>query len=128
MWARYVFAVTFALEPDPSVSVEPRHFETSMRRPADEPSEPGWRFFRDNLWRGELADADHFQRITADALGVPVRTVEYRAFETDETYLTALRDAIAADLPAFRDESVDAVLNKYFGSSLEVRGDSPERS
>ncbi|MFB6133294.1 MAG: LWR-salt protein [Halanaeroarchaeum sp.] len=121
MWARYVFAVTFRLEPGTGVSVEPSTFETRLFHEAAEPGEDGWRFFRDNLWRGEIADEDHFRSLVEAALGVTVLSVDYRAFETDEAYLSALRDAIAADLPSFRDESVDAVLNKYLGSSVEVR-------
>ncbi|AKH98318.1 LWR-salt protein [Halanaeroarchaeum sulfurireducens] len=121
MWARYVFAVTFRLEPTSGVSLEPDTFETRMMREADEPGEPGWRFFRDNLWRGAIADRDYFRDLTRDALGVTVLSVDYRAFETDEEYLAELRDAIASDLSAFNAESVDAVLNKYLGSTIEVR-------
>lgn len=121
MWARYVFTVTFRLEPDPQVSLERDTFETRMFHEAVEPGEPGWRFFRDNLWRGEVADDDHFRSLVEDALGVTVLAAEYRAFETDEEHLEALREAIAADLPAFKDDSVDAVLNKYLASSIEVR-------
>lgn len=121
MWARYAFSVEFRLETPPDVSIEPATFETRLYRAATDPGEPGWRFFRDNLWRGELADRDHFRNLSEDALDVTVLSVDYRAFETDEEYLGALREAIEADLPAFRDESVDAVLNKYFGSSIEVR-------
>ena len=121
MWGRYVFAVVFRLEPQRSVSLSPNEFETRMYRDADDPGEPGWRFFRDNLWRGSLGDPDHFRSLTEDALGVPVLSVEYRAFETDEEYLEALREAIADDLEAFKDDAVDGVLNKYFGSSIEVQ-------
>lgn len=121
MWARYRFAVTFRLEPARDVSVDPDTFETSLSRAADEPGEPGWRFFRDNLWRGELADPEHFSALTAEALGVTVLSVEYRAFETDEEYRRALGDAIEDDLASFKDDSVDGVLNKYFGSTVEVR-------
>ncbi|MFB6125517.1 MAG: LWR-salt protein [Halanaeroarchaeum sp.] len=121
MDARYVFAVTFRLSPTADVSLEPSAFETRLSRPADDPGETGWRFFRDNLWRGDLADRDHFRSLTEDALGVTVLDVEYRAFVTDQEYLAALRDAVADDLEAFKDDSVAAVLSKYFGSSIEVR-------
>ena len=121
MWGRYVFAVVFRLEPERAVSLSPNEFETRMYRDADDPGEPGWRFFRDNLWRGSLEAADHFRSLTEDALDVTVLSVEYRAFETDEEYLESLREAITADLEAFKDDAVDAVLNKYFGSSIEVR-------
>ena len=121
MWARYAFAVTVRLDPTRDVSLEPNTFETRMYREAEDPGDPGWRFFRDNLWRGDLADADHFRTLTEEALGVTVLAVEYRAFETDESYRDALRAAIADDLAAFNADTVDAVLNKYFGSSIEVR-------
>jgi hypothetical protein len=121
MEARYAFAVTFRLEPTRDVSVDPDAFETRMYREADDPGDPGWRFFRDNLWRGDLADADHFRTLTEEALGVTVLSVEYRAFETDEASLERLRTAIGDDLAAFKADTVDAVLNKYFGSSIEVR-------
>ncbi|MFW5937613.1 MAG: LWR-salt protein [Halanaeroarchaeum sp.] len=121
MWARYVFAVAFRLDPSGGVSLSPNEFETRLYREADEPGEPGWRFFRDNLWRGDVGDADHFRSLTEAALDVTVLSVEYRAFETDEEYLEALREAIADDLAAFKADSVDAVFNKYFGSSIEVQ-------
>jgi hypothetical protein len=132
MDARYVFRVRFRLEPTVEVRVEPAEFETRMYRPADdpgsehgsapadEPRQDGWLFFRDNLWRGDLADETHFRDLAADALGVPVTSVTYVAFETDEEYLDALREAIRADLGEFKAESVSEVVNKYLGSSLEV--------
>ncbi|WP_435099449.1 LWR-salt protein [Halarchaeum sp. P4] len=122
MEGRYVFAVRFRLEPAArDVSLEPNSFETRLYRDADEPGEEGWRFFRDNLWRGELADDAHFRDLTAEALDVTVLSVEYRSFEVDEEYRTAFREAIADDLEAFRADTVDEVVNKYLGSSLEVQ-------
>ncbi|MFC4550863.1 MULTISPECIES: LWR-salt protein [Halorussus] len=121
MDARYVFAVRFRLEPAAEgVSVDPAEFETRLYREADPPGEDGWRFFRDNLWRGEVNDKRHFRELTEEALGVAVTGVEYRALETDEEYLEALKDEIAADLESFKADSVSEVLNKYLGSSLEV--------
>jgi hypothetical protein len=121
MDARYVFAVRFRLEPAAeAVSVEPNEFETRLYREADPPGEDGWLFFRDNLWRGEINDDRHFRRLTEEALGVTVLSVEYRALETDEEYLDGLKEAIAADLGTFKADSVSAVLNKYLGSSVEV--------
>lgn len=121
MDARYVFAVRFRLDPAVGgVSVDPDEFETRLSREADPPGEPGWLFFRDNLWRGEINDERHFRELTEDALGVTVLSVEYRAFETDAEYLTALKDEIRSDLAQFNAESVREVLNKYLGSSLEV--------
>ncbi|MFB6079182.1 MAG: LWR-salt protein [Halarchaeum sp.] len=121
--ARYVFAVRFRVEPSRDVTVDPDEFETRLRREAAPPGDPGWLFFRDNLWRGELADDAHFRTLVADALGVTVLDVDYRAFELTESELAALRDALAADLDAFRAASVDEALNKYFGSSLEVQSE-----
>ncbi|MFB6134748.1 MAG: LWR-salt protein [Halanaeroarchaeum sp.] len=123
MRARYAFAVRFRLEPRQGVSTEPSTFQTRMYRPADEPGEPGWRFFRDTLWRGDAADDEHVRRLTEAALDVPIVSVEYRAFETDETYLERLRRPIAADLPEFKADDVDSVLTKYFGSTIEIRPD-----
>lgn len=121
MEARYVFGVTFRLDPVGAVSIDPATFETRLYRPADPPGEPGWLFFRDNLWRGELADPEHFRGLVADALSVRVTAVEYRALETDEAYREALGAAIEENLAEFNDDSVRSVLNKYLGSSLEVR-------
>ncbi|USZ67458.1 LWR-salt protein [Halorussus salilacus] len=121
MDARYVFAVRFRLDPDArGVGVEPDEFETRLTREADPPGEEGWLFFRDNLWRGEVNDADHFRRLTEEALGVTVVSVEYRAFETDEAYLEALKDEIRDDLGTFNATSVSEVITKYLGSSVEV--------
>jgi hypothetical protein len=120
MDAAYRFAVRFRLAPDRGVAVEPRVFETTVRRSADPPGQPGWRFFRDNLWRGDLNDPERFAGVVEDALSVPVEHVAYRALETDREYWNALRDAIADDLPAFNADSVDEVVSKYLGSSVEV--------
>jgi hypothetical protein len=121
MEARYVFAVRFRLEPDAEgVSVEPNEFDTRLYREADPPGEDGWLFFRNNLWRGEVNDDRHFRQLTEEALGATVLSVEYRALETDEEYLEALKDEIQADLATFKADSVSEVLNKYLGSSLEV--------
>ncbi|MFB6270097.1 MAG: LWR-salt protein [Halobacterium sp.] len=121
MEARYVFAVRFRLDPGYEVCVDPQRFETRMERVADDPGEPGWLFFRDNLWRGEIGDHDHFRELTEDALGVPVESVEYRALETDAEYYDALREEIGAHLDLFKADSTTEVLNKYLGSSVEVQ-------
>jgi len=119
--ARYVFGVRFRLEPDVGgVSVDPMTFETRLERSADPPGEPGWRFFRDNLWRGELSDPDYFRELTGDALGVTVETVDFRELRTDEAYLSALKAEIAADLDAFNAETASEVLSKYLGSAIHV--------
>ena len=120
MTASYVFSVRFRLSPDAAVSVEPETFETTLYRPADPPGEDGWLFFRDNLWRGKVNDQRHARRLAEDALGVDVESVEFRRFETDREHYDALKAAIADDLATFNADNVSEVLNKYFGSSVEV--------
>lgn len=126
MEARYVFGVTVRLRPGANLEVDPATFETRLYRPADPPGEPGWLFFRDNLWRGELADPEHFRELAEDALGVGVAAVDYRALETDEEYLESLESAIEANLEVFNASSVSETVNKYLGSSVEVQS-GPER-
>ena len=121
MDARYVFAVRFRLEPSRGVAVDPAVFETRLLRPADPPGEPGWLFFRDNLWRGDLANPEHFRELATDALGVAVESVEYRAFETDREYREALEAETDANLDSFKADSATEAMHKYLGSSLEVR-------
>lgn len=121
MDARYVFAVRFRLDPTVSgLSLEPQEFETRLSRHADLPGEDGWLFFRDNLWRGDIGDERYFRDLTSDALGVPVTSVDYRAFETDEEYYDALKDEIGENLAGFKADSVSEVISKYLGSSVEV--------
>lgn len=119
--ARYVFAVRFHLAPATSgVSVEPRSFETTLFRRAETPGEDGWRFFRDNLWRGELGDERFMREEATEALGVPVDSVAFRELRTDEAYLDALKAEIATDLAAFSSDTVSEALSKYLGSSIHV--------
>ncbi|MFW6435674.1 MAG: LWR-salt protein [Halovenus sp.] len=119
--ARYVFGVRVRLESnEPGLSVDPSTFETRLYREADPPGEDGWLFFRDNLWRGELGD-ERFMRDEAEStLGVTVESIDFRELRTDETYLAALKEAIAADVELFNADSVTEVLNKYLGSSIHV--------
>jgi hypothetical protein len=91
-----------------------------MFKNAEPPGKEGWLFFRDNLWRGELNSSEHFRELTEEALGVSVERVEYRRFEASEREYEELKDAIAADLDQFNASSVSEVMNKYFGSSIEV--------
>lgn len=119
--AHYVFTVRFRLLPTtPDVSVEPRTFETSLYRKADHPGEPGWLFFRDNLWRGKVGDHEHFRTLTEEALDVPVDSVSFGELRTTPAYLDALKEAIADDLATFNADSVEEVLTKYLGSSIHV--------
>jgi hypothetical protein len=126
MEAAYVVGVAVRLAP-PAAAVDPDRFETTMEIPASEPGAGGWLFFRDRLWRGEIGDEPSFRRLAeerlglADAPGIEVVAADFRELRTDDAYLDALRDAIAADLPRFNAESVDEVLRKYLGSSVHVR-------
>ena len=119
----YVFRVAFRLEPESDVRVRPRSFETTLRRRADAPGDDGWLFFRDNLWRGDVANHDHACALASDALGVPVDDVEFRSLRADREYVDALREAVAADLAPFNAEDVDDALGKYLGSSIDVVDD-----
>lgn len=121
MDARYVFHVRFRIPvSSPGVRLDPDRFETTLYRLADRPSEDGWLFFRDNLWRGAINDEEYLQQLATDALSVPVEAVEYRALETDEEYFDALKAEIASDLDQFNADAVSEVLSKYLGSSIEV--------
>lgn len=127
MDARYRFAVTIRVEPQvDGVSVSPAEFETALYYRAAVPTDAGWRFFRDNLWRGQLNAPEDFRERTADALAVPVTQVEFRVLETDDEYLDALRAAIADNLSDFKAATVDEGLTKYLGSKIRVyEGDAP---
>ena len=134
MNAEYVFRVTFRIEPaSPEVSVDPERFETVLRTRAADPGEDGWLFFRDNLWRGEANDEAYLREQVEEMLagrssggeresgrGLVVERVSFSELVTDEAYLSALREAIAADLEAFRADDTEEVLHKYLGSSVRV--------
>ena len=119
MDAAYVFRVEFRLDA-PSVEVDPDQFETVVRKPAAEPGTEGWRFFEDALWRGEVSDEAHLRRLAEDWLAVPVTSVSFSELRTDEAYLDALREAIAAEREAFDGDSPRAVLHAHLGSSIRV--------
>lgn len=119
--AAYVFRVTVRLDPAESgVWTEPDTFETTVFRAADPPGEPGWLYFRDNLWRGECGDAAHMRAVAEDALGTAVDAVSFRELRTSQAYLDDLRAAVADDLATFNAETVDEALTKYLGSSIHV--------
>jgi hypothetical protein len=118
--ARYVFRVQFGLDTPGGVAAEPDRFDTTVFRRADPPGEPGWLFFRDNCWRGELADGSQFRSIVESELGVPVESVSFSELQTSEAYLDDLKAAIGADLGLFNAESVSETLSKYLGSSIRV--------
>lgn len=124
--ARYVFGIEFRLAPDAAeFSCSPAQFETTLYRRATPPGEPGWRFFRDHLWHGELTDPGYFRTLVGDALGVPVTAVSFRELQTDAVYLERLRDAVAGALDDFRADTVDGALSKYLGSSIRVEPGPP---
>lgn len=119
--AAYVFRVTVRFEPAAEgVWLDPSTFDTTVHRRADPPGEPGWLYFRDNLWRGECGDEDHMRELTEDVLGNPVQNVEFRELRTSQAYLDDLRDAIASELDLFNASNTDEVLSKYLGSSIHV--------
>lgn len=119
--ARYVFRATIRLEPTVAgVTVDPATFETTVYRAADPPGEPGWRFFRDNLWHGELADPSHFRELTAEALDVTVDTVGFAELQTTTDYRDRLRAAVADELGDYNADSATAVLANHLGSSIRV--------
>ncbi len=120
--AAYVFAVTLELTPDdPDLRLDPAVVETTLFKEAAEPGEPGWRFFRDNLWRGAVNDPEYLRASAAERLGIEVRSIEFRELRTDGTYLDELKAAIGEDLDAFAADDVAEVLTKYLGSRIHVR-------
>ncbi|MFB6303769.1 MAG: LWR-salt protein [Haloferacaceae archaeon] len=118
--AAYVFRVRFRPDPD-GVRLDPATFEATLERPADPPGTDGWLFFRDRLWRGEVGDEAAVREWAERRLGVPVVSVSFAELRTDEAYLAALREAVAADLAPFNADDADAALTKYLGSSIHVR-------
>ncbi|WP_410766645.1 LWR-salt protein [Haloferax sp. DFSO60] len=124
--ATYVFRVRFRLDTAPGVRTTPKTFETTVRVPAVRPGEDGWLLFRDALWRGEVNDERHARKLAESWLSVPVDSCSFSEFQTTETELATLREAISDDLDAFNAESVRDVLHKYFGSAIRVEGDKIE--
>jgi len=125
MNASYVFRVRFRLDP-PNATVDPDSFETVLRIPAEPPGADGWLFFQRTLWRGNVADDDHMQRVASDRLGVTVESISFSELATDEPYLAALKTEIERDLDRFNADSVEEVLHQHFGSSIHVRDDEFE--
>ncbi|ELZ03388.1 LWR-salt protein [Natrialba asiatica] len=124
MHGQYVFTVRVRLEPaQPAISLEPGSETTTVtvRRAAPEPGTDGWRFFRDTLWRGEVADEAHVRRLAEDWLDLSVESASFSELRVDTAYFDAMKSAIAADLDAFNAETVSEVLSKYLGSSIRVQ-------
>jgi hypothetical protein len=91
-----------------------------LYRRADPPGEPGWLFFRDNLWRGAVNDEGHLRDLAAETLGCPVDTITFRELRCTPEYFETLKAAIAERLELFRADDAAEVVNKYLGSSVHV--------
>ncbi|MFC7042830.1 LWR-salt protein [Halonotius sp. GCM10025705] len=120
MQANYVFRVTVQLDPS-GAHLDPHRFETVCRLPAATPGTDGWLFFQYNLWRGDIADAEHMQSLLTEKLGVEVVDASFSELETDAAYRAALENEIETDLSRFNADSVDAVVHQHLGSSIHVR-------
>ena len=119
--AEYVFSVRLDISPaDPELRLEPTTVETTLFRTAADPGETGWLFFRDNLWRGEVNDPDHLRESAEDALGLEVRSVEFRELRAEAAYVEALKTEIADSLDLFNADDTAEVLKKYLGSRIHV--------
>ena len=119
--AEYVFSVRVGLSPaDPELRLDPATVETTLFRTAADPGETGWLFFRDNLWRGEVNDPDYLRESAEDALGLEVRSVEFRELRTEAAYVEALKAEIAENLDLFNADDTAEVLKKYLGSRIHV--------
>ncbi|WP_207587037.1 LWR-salt protein [Halomontanus rarus] len=121
MDAHYAFGVRIRLEPEADdVVLESPTVERRCLLEAVRPGTDGWLFFRDTLWRGEVADQDHARRLFTEKLGMNVEAVDFRGLHTDEAYLEALKAEIDDSLETFKADSVTEAISKYFGSSLVV--------
>jgi len=120
MQANYVFRVTIQIDP-PAARLDPDTFETVCRLPAATPGTDGWLFFQQNLWRGDVADADHMRARLTDTLGAEVIEVGFSELETDAAYRAALESEIETDLSRFNADSVEEVLHQHLGSSIHLR-------
>ena len=119
--AEYVFSVRLDLSPaDPELRLDPATVETTLFKTAADPGETGWLFFRDNLWRGEVNDPDYLRESAEDALGLEVRSVEFRELRTEAAYVEALKAEIAENLDLFNADDTAEVLRKYLGSRIHV--------
>ncbi|MEF8808550.1 LWR-salt protein [Natronomonas sp.] len=120
--AEYLFKVQLYLDAEaPDVWLDPAITETTMHKAAAEPGEDGWMFFRDNLWRGEINNYDHTRRLAEEALGMEVRSIEFRELRASEAYYEALQDEIGDHLDAFKADDAAEVVKKYLGSRVHVR-------
>ncbi|MFC7195946.1 LWR-salt protein [Halosimplex aquaticum] len=118
--AAYVFRVTVRLEPGARGVGDAGHLRDDGVPRGGSPGEPGWLYFRDNLWRGECGDESYMREVTEDALGTTVASVSFSELRTTQGYLDDLRETIADNLDLFNASTVDEVLSKYLGSSIHV--------
>lgn len=120
--AAYVFKVQLYLAPEaPDVWLDPAITETMMHKEAPNPGEEGWMFFRDNLWRGEINNYEHTRRLAEEALGMEVRSIEFRELRASEEYYEELQAEIGEHLDAFKADDAAEVVKKYLGSRVHVR-------
>lgn len=120
--AAYLFEVQLYLDAEaPDVWLDPAITETTMHKAAPEPGAEGWMFFRDNLWRGEINNYEHTRRLAEEALGMEVRSIEFRELRASEDYYEDLQDEIADNLDAFKADDAAEVVKKYLGSRVHVR-------
>ncbi|MFC6990763.1 LWR-salt protein [Haladaptatus sp. GCM10025707] len=104
----------------PDLRLSPAEFELQLSKTASQPGDDGWLFFRDYLWRGNLNDEEYFRRELESALDMRVTSVSFSGLRTSPEYLEALKSEIRAHLDLFNAETVEEVLNKYLGSSIQV--------
>ncbi|QLD84254.1 LWR-salt protein [Natronomonas halophila] len=120
--AAYLFTVQLYLDAEaPDVWLDPAITETTMHKAAAEPGEEGWMFFRDNLWRGEINNYEHTRRLAEEALGMEVRSIEFRELRASEAYYEDLQAEIGEHLDAFKADDAAEVVKKYLGSRVHVR-------
>ncbi|WP_332899861.1 LWR-salt protein [Haladaptatus sp. CMSO5] len=119
--ARYVFEIRVRPESArDDLTLSPAEMSVKLYKDAAQPGEDGWLFFRDYLWRGNLNDATAFTRDLEDAFSLRVVGVEFKGLQTSTAYLDALKDEIHGHLDLFNADSVDEVVSKYLGSSIQV--------
>ncbi|WP_049984980.1 LWR-salt protein [Halobellus rufus] len=120
MDAAYVFRVTVRFGPAPGVTVSPETVETVVEVAADPPGEGEWLFFRDALWRGNVADERHARELAESWLSVPVDDVQFSELRLDPAYREALAEAIESTPAAFDGDDPRDVLHRHLGSSIRV--------
>ncbi|WP_338729625.1 LWR-salt protein [Haladaptatus sp. DJG-WS-42] len=119
--ARYVFEIRVRPESTrDDLTLSPAEMSVKLYKDAAQPGEDGWLFFRDYLWRGKLNETAPFRSDLEAAYSLRVVSVEFKGLQTSTAYLDALKDEIHGHLDLFNADTVDEVLNKYLGSSIQV--------